>query len=236
MLKLIQGKMEDVLDDLPENYVDLIVTSPPYNKWKNRRTQKNKQKYWDRTNINYLSYSDKLSDEEYQNWQISCINKMLRVLKPTGTICYNHKDDIFNFEYTPSISWILKSDAILRQRIIWDRCGMQAFNPVRFYRLEEDIYILGKQAKNFKWNKEGAKYLSIWRIPPAKKQGHPCPFPIEIPKRCIESFTDEGDIVLDPFAGRGTTGEAAILLGRNFIGIDIEKKYLEIARERITNG
>ena len=73
---------------------------------------------------------------------------------------------------------------------------MQAYNPVRFYRCEEDIYILGKQGK-FKWNKESAKYMSIWRILPTKNEDFPCSFPIEIPTRCIEAFTGNGDVVLD---------------------------------------
>ena len=218
---------------IPDNTIDLIVTSPPYNNYHNRRTQKSRKDYWNRTNIVYDTFNDKMSDEEYAAWQIECINEMVRVLKPTGTIVYNHKDRIFNYEVLSPLEWILKSNAIYRQRITWDRCGMQAYNPVRFYRVEEDLYILGKKAKGFKWNKRCAKYLSVWRIPPSKNDGFPCSFPVEIPKRAIEGFTDENDIVLDPFIGSGTTAIVAKELNRNYIGFDISDKYCQMSEERI---
>lgn len=97
---------------MPDNSVDLIVTSPPYNVWRNRRTQKRKEDYWKRTNIVYDVHSDTMSDKEYQEWQISVLNECVRVLKPTGTIVYNHKDQIFNFCVTSPLQWILKTNAI----------------------------------------------------------------------------------------------------------------------------
>lgn len=227
----------DAMKSMPDGSVDLIVTSPPYNNWRNKRTQAGKSEYWKRTNIVYDSYSDKMTDEEYADWQVKFINECMRVLKDTGTMCYNHKDMIFNFTVISPLSWIFKSNAVFRQRVTWDRCGMQAFNNVRFYRTEEDIYILGKNAKGFKWNKDAAKYKSIWKIPPSKKNdGHPCSFPDEIPRRCIEAFTDENDIVLDPFCGVGTTCLVARQMNRRYIGFDISDRYCDIARERLDNA
>lgn len=232
--KIHLGDCLEVMKTFPSDSVDLIVTSPPYNNWRNRRTQANRSSYWKRTNIVYENHDDKQSDAEYEQGQIDVLNEMLRVLKPTGTICYNHKDRIFNFQVTTPISWILKSNAIYRQRITWDRCGMQAYNPVRFYRVDEDIYILGKQAKGFKWNKDAAKHLSIWRIPPNRNiYEHNATFPEEMVKRCVEAFTDVGDVVLDPYNGTGTTTKVASEMGRHYIGIDISKKYNEIAEKRI---
>lgn len=235
MLELNKIYCMDCLEgmkSIPDDTVDLIVTSPPYNNFRNRRTQKNREDYWKRTNIVYKDFSDKMSDEDYMDWQIACINEMVRIIKPTGTIAYNHKDRIFNFEVLSPLTWILKTNAKYRQRITWDRCGMQAYNPVRFYRCEEDIYILGKD-KNFKWNKDAARYMSIWKIPPTVNKDFPCSFPEEIPKRCIEAFTDKGDIVLDPFSGSGTTAIAALKLNRKFIGFEISQEYVGIANERI---
>jgi len=182
----------------------------------------------------YENHNDKESDDKYEQGQIDVLNEMLRILKPTGTICYNHKDRIFNFEVTTPISWILKSNAVYRQRITWDRCGMQAYNPVRFYRVEEDIYILGKQAKGFKWNKDAAKYLSVWRIPPNRNiYEHNATFPEEIVSRCVTAFTDVGDVVLDPYNGTGTATKVASEMGRHYIGIDTSEKYNKIAEKRI---
>lgn len=232
MIKLIHGDCLEKMDSMKQGSVDLIVTSPPYNNWRNRRTQKRKKDYWDRTNITYGNHCDKMTDIDYHNWQVDFLNACVRLLKDTGTIVYNHKDRIFNFEVTTPLSWILDSECVYRQRITWDRCGMQAFNPVRFYRTEEDIYILGKTAKGFKWNKECAKFKSIWRISPSSKKYHPASFPKEIPARCILSFTDENDTVLDPFCGSGTTGVACIESTRNFIGIDNDIDCIKIAQDR----
>ncbi|RLI09123.1 site-specific DNA-methyltransferase, partial [Candidatus Bathyarchaeota archaeon] len=76
---------------------------------------------------------------------------------------------------------------------------------------------------------------SVWRFPPesAKRVGHPAPFPEELPYRCIQLYTFEGDVVLDPFVGSGTTCVAAIKTGRHFIGIDVNEEYVKIAQERI---
>tara|TARA_R110002167_G_C12488069_1_gene635172 strand:- start:49 stop:744 length:696 start_codon:yes stop_codon:yes gene_type:complete len=218
---------------LPDNSVDLVVTSPPYNNWRNKRTQANKSEYWERTNIDYGTYDDKMSDVDYFNWQVEVLDECSRILKDTGTIVYNHKDAIFNYEVLSPITWIAKSKCIYRQRVTWDRGGMQAFNPVRFYRVEEDIYILGKKAKGFKWNKDCARYLSIWKINPSSKKDHPASFPLEIPMRCIKAFTNEGDVVFDPFMGSGTTGLAAKELNRSFIGIELDDDYYKAACERI---
>jgi site-specific DNA-methyltransferase (adenine-specific) len=232
MNEIIQGDCLKVIKNIPDDSVDLIVTSPPYNNWRNQRTQKDKAEYWQRTNIIYGDFEDNLPDEEYQESQKTIINECLRVLKETGTLCYNHKDQIFNFKVTTPLQWILKTKAVYRQRITWNRLGMQAFNPVRFYRVEEDIYILGKNSK-FKWNQNCAKYLSIWDIQPSPKNGHPAPFPIEIPRRLILAFTSEGDLVLDPYCGSGTTCLAAKQLNRFYIGIEREEEYVMLANKRI---
>jgi DNA modification methylase len=219
---------------MEDNSIDLIVTSPPYNNWRNKRVQKSREDYWKRTRIDYDNFDDKMSDEDYENWQIKILNECIRVLKPTGTICYNHKDTIYNFEVTSPLQWIMKSDAKLRQTVIWDRCGMQAYNPVRYYRFEEYVYVLGKGQKNFKWNKECARYGSIWRIPPSRnKHGHPATFPEELVKRCVESFTDSDDIVYDPFMGSGTTAIVCKSMNRQYIGSEISKNYCETAENRL---
>lgn len=233
--QIILGDCLEKMKEIPDNTVDLIVTSPPYNNWRNRRTQKRKEDYWKRTNIFYEHHDDKMTDVQYMEWQVNIINEMLRILKPTGTICYNHKDQIFNFEVISPLKWIFKTNAVYRQRVTWDRMGMQAFNNVRFYRVEEDIYILGKQQKPFKYNKKFSNYNSIWRILPSRKEydSHPASFPLELPKRCIQAFTELGDLVLDPFNGVGKTCIASKKLGRNYIGIDNSISYCKRAEESL---
>lgn len=76
---------------------------------------------------------------------------------------------------------------------------------------------------------------SIWSFSTesAKRVNHPAPFPVELPKRCIEMFTFTGDVVLDPFLGSGTTAVAAKMTGRKYIGCDLSPEYCAIAEQRL---
>ncbi|MFV2001034.1 MAG: site-specific DNA-methyltransferase, partial [Acidimicrobiia bacterium] len=80
--------------------------------------------------------------------------------------------------------------------------------------------------------------ISIWDILPesARRVGHPAPYPVELPRRLIELYTFEADLVLDPFLGSGTTAVAAVETGRHYVGYDLVAEYLEIAERRIHEG
>ncbi|MFK8024052.1 MAG: site-specific DNA-methyltransferase [Ilumatobacter sp.] len=77
--------------------------------------------------------------------------------------------------------------------------------------------------------------LDVWEIPPesATRVGHPAPFPVSLVERCVHLFTYDGDVVLDPFMGSGSTGVAAVRTGRHYIGYDTDGAYVRAARERI---
>ncbi len=77
--------------------------------------------------------------------------------------------------------------------------------------------------------------LDVWRIRPesAKRVGHPAPFPVALPDRCIKLFTYKGDIVLDPFMGSGSTAIAALKAGRHYLGYELDEAYVKLARDRI---
>lgn len=79
--------------------------------------------------------------------------------------------------------------------------------------------------------------IDVWEMPSARATsvGHPAPFPVDLPKRLIELYTYQGDLVLDPFIGSGTTAVAAIETDRRFVGFDTEESYVELARERIAS-
>jgi site-specific DNA-methyltransferase (adenine-specific) len=79
--------------------------------------------------------------------------------------------------------------------------------------------------------------LDVWRIRPesARRVGHPAPFPVELPERCIRLFTYVGDTVLDPFMGSGTTAMAAMRAGRHFVGYELDESYVSMARQRLQN-
>ena len=84
------------------------------------------------------------------------------------------------------------------------------------------------------WSEWGSR--AVWEIPSVRaNDDHEAKFPVELPRRVIELLTNPGDTVLDPFIGSGTTAEAAVLEGRNYIGIEKSAEYVELARRRIQN-
>jgi len=226
----------ETMKRIPDNSINLIITSPPYNNFRNKRVQKGKEDYWKRTVIKYDNFDDEMDEDEYQEWQIKVINECLRILKDDGVLCYNHKNRVFNFEEICPLTWIFKSNASVKQTIIWDRMGMQACNPVRFFRFEEYVYILGKKGMKYKFNSEFANYNSIWRILPSKNiHDHNATFPEELVKRCIQAFSDKDDLIYDPFMGIGTTAITAKKLNRRFLGSEISEKYCSIANSLLKN-
>lgn len=94
----------------------------------------------------------------------------------------------------------------------------------------------GRHALNYVVNSEAVDY-NVWDIAVSQnKTSHPAVFPIEIPTRHIQSWTNPGDIVLDPFMGSGTTGIAALWEGRKFIGIELDPEYFKLSRERVESA
>ena len=154
---------------------------------------------------------------------------MMRLLTDDGAIFYNHKWRVQN-GLLQDRSDIVK-DFPVRQIIIWERAGGFNFNTQYFLPTYEVIYLICKP--EFKLTGEMASDIGdVWQINQERKNEHPAPFPVEIPKRCIE--TTGAKIVLDPFIGSGTTAVAAQMLGVDWIGIEISEEYCRMANERIS--
>lgn len=232
--KVIVGDALDILCALPDNCVDISVTSPPYNKKENK-------KGWLVTNVQYTHSTDRMPEAQYQAWQIQVLNEVFRVTKPGGSFFYNHKIRWENGILLHPYAWVSRSSWILRQEIIWDRMIAANIRGWRFWQVDERIYWLYKPAEGHRIGKElesrHALLTSIWRFPPEQDNPHPAPFPLELPLRAIYSILDDerGKIVLDPFCGTGTTLVAAKILGHHYIGIDISPIYVAWARERLAN-
>lgn len=227
----------DVLEglrSLEDESVDVIITSPPYNKAGLNGNYNKKHK---RT-IDYGGdvEIDNKPEEEYQKWQLDILNECYRVLKKDGMMFYNHKNRIVRGKgcISTPYEWLLKSPFLIRQEIIWDRkCGCNT-DPSRFVPIFESIYVLTKTKDVcFYRNKEAEFKTDIWTINPDKKNDHPAPFPIEIPRNILSCITKEKAIVLDPFNGSGTTGVAAIERGFDYVGFDIIDEYLQETEKRI---
>jgi len=232
------GEVLDILQSLESDSVDMGVTSPPYNKKKNRKGGLVKD-------INYTDIEDHLPEEEYQIQQINILNELYRVIKPGGSFFYNHKIRWEEGKMIHPMEWVTKSNWTLKQEIVWDRSLAANIRGWRFWQVEERIYWLYKPL-NKKDNgdellSKHALLTSVWKIRPEMKKetvsGHPAPFPIEIPTRCIYSILDNKKdyTIIDPYMGSGTSAVAAKLLGHNYIGIDISQTYIEQAKKRIEN-
>ena len=136
------------------------------------------------------------------------------------------------------INWLNKTKWTLRQEIIWDRMIAANIRGWRFWQVDERIYWLYKPIDNNKIGEElkskHALLTSVWRFSPERANKHPAPFPLVLPVRIIMSLLDgKKGLVIDPYSGSGTTLVAAKLLGCDYVGIDISKKYNQAAENRV---
>lgn len=230
---LLIGDTLNILRNLNTEFVDIGVTSPPYNKQENK-------KGWLVKNVRYDSASDKKTEYEYQKEQIEVLNELYRIIKPGGSFFYNHKVRWEKGELIHPMKWLTTTHWTIRQEIIWDRMIAANIRGWRFWQTDERIYWLYKPIATQKIGKEissrHALLTSIWRFPPERNNPHPAPFPVVLPLRCIYSILDEQSeaTVIDPYIGSGSTAIAAKLLGYNYIGIDISKEYIDLTRKRLS--
>lgn len=222
-----------VLDRIPDNSIQCIVTSPPYNK-AYFNTQKRSNQIWGGFEINYNTYEDNLPIDEYEDWMIKIINKCIDKLTSDGSFFFNHKPIRYNNQiYTPW-NFLLKTKAIVYQEIIWDRSNSPNIRSDCLVPTTERIYWLCKNKPISYRDRLDKMYISeVWKMTPRQESEHPAPFPYELPSNCILLTTNAGDTVFDPFTGIGTTGVSAVSLDRKFIGAELDKKYFTIAKNKL---
>lgn len=246
--KIILGDCIEELKKLPQKSVDLIFADPPYNlQIKDELFRPNNTKVdgvsdaWDK----FASF------EEYDNFTQNWLKECRRVLKDTGTIwVIGSYHNIFRVgKIMMDLGfWILND-------VQWYKTNpMPNFKGTRFTNSTETLLWCKKSEAqkiytfNYRLMKhlnDGKQMKSVWEIPLCggserlrDEDGvklHSTQKPEELLKRVILSSSNEGDIVLDPFFGSGTTGAVAKKLNRNFIGIEREEKYINIAKERINS-
>lgn len=238
--KIIVGDSEEVLKKFPDNCIDLIFTSPPYN-----------------FGLEYETHKDGINWEIYFKKLFNIFQECIRVLKYGGRIVVNVQP-LFS-DYIPIHHIISKffmdNKLIWKGEIIWDKhnynCKYTAWgswkspsNPYIKYTWEFlEIFCKGtlthrgkKELADITANEFKNWVYARWDIPPEsrmKKFGHPAMFPEELTKRVIKLFSYKNDVVLDPFNGVGTTTLVAKKLGRFYVGIDISEEYCKKAEERI---
>lgn len=233
-IQLEKGECVSILKKIPDKSVDMIFADPPYNlSGKNHITCKNGRK----VNCNKGVW-DMIEDIDKFNYD--WIKECMRVLKDDGTIwvsgtLHNH----------PSVGFLLKKMGYwIINDIIWFKPnGPPQLQPNRLAPSTELIWLASKNKKYYfdykkaKELNEGKQMRNLWIIT-AKRHItiHPTEKPEELLERVILLGSKEGETILDPFMGSGTTGAVAKRLNRNFIGIEIDDKYFEIAKNRINQS
>jgi len=251
--KLIVGDSRH-MDEVPDNSIALVVTSPPYFAGKEYETALGEGG----TPATYLEYLGLLREVFAE-----CVRK----LEPGGRIAVN----VANLGRRPyrslsaDVIGILQDDLglLLRGEIIWVKqrgasgsCAWGSFrspaNPVLRDTTERVVVASKGRFDRAVSPKERARRglpseasmtrddfmentLDVWEIPPesATRVGHPAPFPVELPARLIHLYTYRGDVVLDPFIGSGTTAVAALRTGRHYVGYDTDPSYIQLAEQRV---
>jgi site-specific DNA-methyltransferase (adenine-specific) len=234
--KIILGNAER-MQELPDNCVHLMITSPPYNVSK--------------------EYDDDLTLEEYLTLLKNVFKDTYRVLVNGGRACINVAN-LGRKPYIPLSDYVSRMmidiGFNMRGEIIWNKASsaspstawgswLSAANPI-LRDIHEYILIFSKgdysrESKNKENTISKEQFLewtkSIWimNAESARKVGHPAPFPEELPKRLIQLYSYKDDVVLDPFMGSGTTALAALKSDRRFVGYDISEEYVKLANNRI---
>tara|TARA_Y100000590_G_C15664876_1_gene994075 strand:+ start:170 stop:1069 length:900 start_codon:yes stop_codon:yes gene_type:complete len=237
VLNKIYNSSSENMKELPDNSIDLMITSPPYNVGKD--------------------YDEDLSLEDYLKFIKNVMSEVYRTLVFGGRACLN----ITNVGRKPYIPYsayfatlMIDLGFLMRGEIIWDKSAsagtstawgswQSASNPtlrdVHEYILvfSKDSFSKNKKDKINTISKENflINTKSIWKFPTAsaKRIKHPAPFPLELPINCMELYSFENDIVLDPFIGSGQTAIAALKTNRQYVGYEISSDYCDLANTRI---
>ena len=247
--KIYQEDCLILMKEMPNNFIDMTITSPPYN-----------------IGLDYDVSPDNLTMDEYRQWMLDICKELFRVTKIGGRFCLNLGNRINTLRgMTDSIETIdlavdiKKIGWTLRETVIWVKtrdlgnpqnfCGsdtawgswLSASNPI-CRSFSEYIFVFHKQ----NWKKEpvGSSDITkkefldytrnVWYFPAeTKRNGHPAPFPYHLPYHCIKLYSYIDDLIFDPFCGTGTTCLVARDLNRKYIGCDKSKRYCDLANKRI---
>ena len=224
-MNLIKGNNLDVLKTIADKSVDLVVTDPPYN-----ISKKNNFETMNRQGIDFGEW-DKNAD------LLSWMNELPRIVKKGASII------IFNgWRNLGAIAKELEEKGFLIKDIIrWEKTNPMPRNRDRRYVVDYEfaIWAVEKHAK-WKFHRQSDKYdRSEIRVPIASISektfgAHPTQKPVKLMEELLLRHSDKNDVVLDPFMGSGSTGIACLNTNRDFIGIELDKNYFEIAKKRIT--
>ena len=242
---ILNGDCVEIMRSIPDESMDVIFADPPYNLQLNKTLLRPDASVVDAVDDDWDKFSDFSSYDKFtKEW----LAEAKRILKPNGTIWV-----IGSYHNIFRVGTILQDlDFWLLNDIIWLKSNpMPNFKGTRFTNAHETLIWCSKSKDaKYKFNYEamkmfndGTQMRSDWNIPICSgnerlrdangDKVHSTQKPLALLYRVILSSTNVGDVILDPFFGSGTTGAAAKLLGRNFIGIERDKSYIAEAEKRI---
>lgn len=232
----------ETLKRFDDNSINMVVTSPPYNM--NVKISKGSDglyKYGSRSIIKefsskYENFDDNLPVDEYYNLHLEILKECIRV---SDIVFYNIQ--IVTGSKRAWFKIIGELYDNLKEIIIWDKCNAQPAMQVGVLnRQSELILVFSKQndaiSRLFKQAKFARGTLNdVWQIKRGKKvnKSHGAVFPEELIEKIILNFTNEGDVIYDPFLGTGTTAVVSKRLNRNYLGSEIGKEYFDFCEERL---
>ena len=214
-VKLIHGDCLEKMKDIPDGSIDMVMADPPYgiSYQSGRRADKNQWK-------------DKISNDEkpYVLW----LNHAYKLLQVSGRlICFTRWDVEHVFR-----TRIREEKFNIKSQVIWDKIAHSMGDLKCAFASRHEGIIYATKGKYVFKRKRPVSVLKYMRVSPAKLN-HPNQKPLKLIEYLIETLTDEGDTVLDPFMGSGTTGVACVNLNRKFIGIELDEFYFDDAAIRI---
>lgn len=219
------GDCLDIIKNIPNNTVDLIVTDPPYLIPNTRAGSKS----------DLARSIQKMNDEIKQNnltsgYDMQVLDEFIRVLKKINIYIWSNNKQIPMY-----FDFFVKKYKCAYDIIIWNKTNATPlFNNKYLTDKEYCLYFRrGGYCQPADYDKAKTVFYQPINVRDKKIYKHPTIKPLNIITNLIENSSKEGDLILDPFMGSGTTGEACQNLNRNFIGIEIEHKYYDIARKRL---
>ena len=218
--ELHHGDCLEVMKDMPDGSIDLVVTDPPY-KTTSRGSSGGTGGIL-KEEINKRGKVFKYNDIEFNEW----LPELYRVLKDTGHayIMSNNKN------LKKMLMEIENAGFNIYKTLIWAKNS-----PITnmYYMDSHEYIIFCRKGKAKRINNCGTK--SVLNVDNPRNKVHPTEKPVELMEVLITNSSQEGELVFDPFMGSGTTGAACINTNRNFIGIELDENYFNIAKERIEN-
>lgn len=208
---LMLGDCLELMKDIPDNSVDMILCDPPYGMAYQSNYRTNKY--------------DRIENDDNLNWLPEFVLEINRILKDNS-----HSYFFCSFHHIGTFVAELKKKLSVKNVLIWEKNNTSMGDLKGDYAPKYEMIIYCHKGRRLL---NGGRDPNILKFKRTKNHNHPTEKPVDLLEYLVQKSTNEKEIILDPFMGSGSTGVASMNLSRNFIGIEKDEKYFEIATKRI---